>query len=73
MKTNIRVNNTTHELSVDSRVTLLDALEGFNRGHAVLGVSEHLYCHASIRHVRGAGGWTRPLITQTRPGVHHDA
>ena len=41
MKTNIRVNNTTHELSVDSRVTLLDALEGFNRGHAVLGVSEH--------------------------------
>jgi xanthine dehydrogenase YagT iron-sulfur-binding subunit len=26
MKTNIRVNNTTHELSVDSRVTLLDAL-----------------------------------------------
>jgi CO/xanthine dehydrogenase FAD-binding subunit len=49
-----------------------DALEGFNRGHAVLGVSEHLYCHASIRHVRGAGGWTRPLITQTRPGVHHD-
>jgi xanthine dehydrogenase YagS FAD-binding subunit len=50
-----------------------DALEGFNRGHAVLGVSEHLYCHASIRHVRGAGSWTRPLITQTRPGVHHDA
>ena len=26
MKTNIRVNNTTHELSLDSRVTLLDAL-----------------------------------------------
>ncbi|PYS48783.1 MAG: hypothetical protein DMG13_24820 [Acidobacteria bacterium] len=26
MKTNIRVNNTTHELSVDSRLTLLDAL-----------------------------------------------
>jgi len=26
MKTNIRVNNTTHALSVDSRLTLLDAL-----------------------------------------------
>src|ERR1700692_3530088 len=26
MKTNIRVNNTAHELSVDSRLTLLDAL-----------------------------------------------
>ena len=26
MNTNIRVNNTTHELSVDSRLTLLDAL-----------------------------------------------
>jgi len=26
MKTNIRVNSTTHELSLDSRVTLLDAL-----------------------------------------------
>jgi xanthine dehydrogenase iron-sulfur cluster and FAD-binding subunit A len=26
MKTNIRVNNTPHELSLDSRVTLLDAL-----------------------------------------------
>jgi aerobic-type carbon monoxide dehydrogenase small subunit (CoxS/CutS family) len=26
MKTSLRVNNTTHELSVDSRVTLLDAL-----------------------------------------------
>jgi xanthine dehydrogenase iron-sulfur cluster and FAD-binding subunit A len=26
MKTNIRVNNTTHELSLDSRLTLLDAL-----------------------------------------------
>jgi xanthine dehydrogenase YagT iron-sulfur-binding subunit len=26
MKTNIRVNNTNHELSVDSRLTLLDAL-----------------------------------------------
>ncbi len=26
MKTNIRVNNTTHELSIDSRLTLLDAL-----------------------------------------------
>jgi xanthine dehydrogenase YagT iron-sulfur-binding subunit len=26
MKTNIRVNNTTRELSVDSRVTLPDAL-----------------------------------------------
>jgi hypothetical protein len=25
MKTNIRVNNTTHELSLDSRLTLLDA------------------------------------------------
>lgn len=26
MKTSLRVNNTTHELSVDSRVTLLDVL-----------------------------------------------
>jgi len=26
MKTNIRVNNTTHALSVDPRLTLLDAL-----------------------------------------------
>ena len=26
MKTNLRVNNTNHELSLDSRVTLLDAL-----------------------------------------------
>src|SRR5437867_7347405 len=26
MKTNIRVNNSTHELSLDSRLTLLDAL-----------------------------------------------
>jgi len=26
MKTSLRVNNTTHELSVNSRVTLLDAL-----------------------------------------------
>jgi xanthine dehydrogenase YagT iron-sulfur-binding subunit len=26
VKTNIRVNNTTHELSLDSRLTLLDAL-----------------------------------------------
>jgi aerobic-type carbon monoxide dehydrogenase small subunit (CoxS/CutS family) len=26
MKTNVRVNNTTNEISLDSRVTLLDAL-----------------------------------------------
>jgi len=26
MKTSLRVNHTTHELSVDSRVTLLDVL-----------------------------------------------
>jgi len=26
MKTNLRVNNTTHELSMDPRLTLLDAL-----------------------------------------------
>lgn len=35
MKTNIRVNNTTHELSLDSRLTLLDALRD------VLGVGVH--------------------------------
>jgi aerobic-type carbon monoxide dehydrogenase small subunit (CoxS/CutS family) len=28
MKTSLRINNTTHELSVESRVTLLDVLRG---------------------------------------------